>query len=178
MNEEIIIEKMSELEERIKYRFKDINRLATAMNSEKIKISAESKKHKEYTNEGLATVGDALIKLVLADYLYNKPGIKTKGNITENKKKLESNKVMRKITLKFLIDYAYNDKHFYSDKDVPEHERVVNKKHDPYVEAVAGAVFYDCGFDKAREWITEWLLPHLEKYRDESAAEDNKKKQK
>lgn len=63
-----------------------------------------------------------------------------------------------------LIEYAYNNEYFQSDNP-PKHKQVVNKKHDPYIEAIVGAVYYDASFDKTKKWIIEWLLPLLEKYR-------------
>ena len=35
-----------------------------------------------------------------------------------------------------LIDYSYNELHFYKDPQIPDHEKVVCKEHDPYVEAM------------------------------------------
>ncbi len=164
MNSEKIRSKMMELQEKIGYQFNNIDLLSTAMKSEKIEVRNVGKNHKEYTNEGLATVGDAVLKVVIADYLYEK-GVTRKGEITTKKSKLENNKNFRKImTDQKLIEYAYNNEYFQSDNP-PKHKQVVNKKHDPYIEAIVGAVYYDAGFDKTKKWIIEWLLPLLEKYR-------------
>lgn len=64
-----------------------------------------------------------------------------------------------------LIDYSYNELHFYKDPNILEHEKVVCKEHDPYVEAIVGAVYYDSNYDTTRRWILKWLLPLLEKYK-------------
>ena len=165
MNSEKIRLKMIELQGKIKYQFSDITLLANAMRSEKIDVPDEGKNHKEYTNEGLATVGDAVLKAVIADHFY-KSGVKTKGEITTKKSELENNDVMHKIIIKYgLIDYAYNDKHFHSDDNIGDHEKVADSQHDPYIEALVGAIYYDSGYDKTKEWIIGWLLPLLEKYR-------------
>ena len=164
MDGEKIRLKMTELQGKIKYQFSDINLLADAMRSEKIDVPDEGKNHKEYTNERLSIVGDAVLKAVIADLLYMS-GVKTKGEITTRKSELENNKNFRRImTDKGLIEYAYNNDYFQSDNP-PKHKQVVNKKHDPYIEAIVGAVYYDSGYDKTKEWIIEWLLPLLEKYR-------------
>ena len=60
-----------------------------------------------------------------------------------------------------LIGYAYNTKHFQSDPDAPDHEKVLNKGHDPYIEAIVGAAFDDSNFDTTKCWILEWLLSLL-----------------
>lgn len=164
MDNEKIRLKMTELQKKIGYQFSDINWLSAAMKSEKIEVRNVGKNHKEYTNEGLATVGDAVLKAVISDFLY-KDGVTRKGEITTRKSELENNKSFRKImTGKKLIEYAYNNEYFQSDNP-PKHKQVVNKKHDPYIEAIVGAVYYDAGFDKTKKWIIEWLLPLLEKYR-------------
>ena len=50
---------------------------------------------------------------------------------------------------------------FQSDAGVPDHEKAVNKGHDPYIEAIVGAVFYDSNYDTTKRWILKWLLPLL-----------------
>lgn len=163
MDKALIYQKMRELEIKIHYHFNDIAWLAKAMRSEKIE-GVGGKNHSEYTNEGLATVGDTLLKSVLADYLYRND-VQTKGEITCQKSALENNEVMHKIMIEHgLIGYAYNDKHFQADSNIPEHEKVVNKEHDPYIEAMIGAVFYDSNYDTTKRWILKWLLPLLKHF--------------
>lgn len=164
MDKAIIYAKMRELEVKIRYHFNDIAWLSKAMRSEKIEIDGEGKNHSEYTNDGLATVGDTMLKSVIADYLYRK-GVTTKGEITRQKSVLENNEVMHRIMIEYgLIGYAYNDKHFQADSNIPDHEKVVNKGHDPYIEAMVGAVFYDSNYDTTKRWILKWLLPLLEDF--------------
>ena len=156
---------MRKLEIKIDYHFNDISWLAKAMGSIKIEVSGQGKNASEYANEGLATVGDAILKFVIADYLYSIEKITTKGKITTTKSGLENNSTMHKIMREEgLIAYVYNNLHFYADKDIPEHEKVVCNKHDSYVEAIVGAVYYDSDYDTTRSWILNWLLPTLKKY--------------
>ena len=93
MDKVVVYQKMRELEVKIHYHFNDIAWLSKAMRSEKIEVFGEGKNHSEYTNDGLATIGDTVLKSVIADYLYRK-GITTKGEITQIKSKLENNEVM------------------------------------------------------------------------------------
>lgn len=165
INEEIET-KMREFAEVLKYKFNDISWLKKAMGSIKIKIEGQGKNGSEYANEGLATVGDALLKFIIVDKLFKEDNIETKGKITEIKSYLENNLTMQNLMKsEGLINYAYNNLHFYNDKDIPEHEKVVARKHDIYVEAIVGAIFYDSDYDTARKWILERMLPLLEKYK-------------
>ena len=151
--------KMEELSKKIECEFKDISLLKKAMDSTKIQ------EKKEHSNQCLATVGDAVLKLLISDYLFYIDKISTKGELTEKKKELENNKVLYKIvTNEEIINFAFNDKHFYS-KENPQHEKVALSKHDSYLEAIIGAIFYDGGFEKTKIWFENWLYPILEKYK-------------
>ena len=155
---------MRELELKIHYHFNDINWLSKAVKSVLIDLPGEGKNHKEYSNEGLTTVGDTILKSVIADKLYRE-GLKTKGKITAKKSDIENNASMHKMMIEEgLIDYSYNELHFYKDSNIPDHEKVVCKEHNPYVEAIIGAVFYDSNYDTTKRWILKWLLPTLNKY--------------
>ena len=151
--------KMEELSKKIEYEFKDISLLKKAMDSTKIQ------EKKEHSNQCLATVGDAVLKILISDYLFYIDKISTKGELTEKKKELENNKVLYKIvTNEEIINFAFNDKHFYS-KENPQHEKVALSKHDSYLEPIIGAIFYDGGFEKTKIWFENWLYPILEKYK-------------
>ena len=116
MDEKRIEKEMRELELKIHYHFNDISWLAEAMGSIKIEVPGQGKNGSEYSNEGLATVGDAMLKSVIADYLYRTKNIRTKGGITTAKSDLENNTTMHRLMLgEGLISYSYNDLHFYKD---------------------------------------------------------------
>ena len=164
MDDKRIEKEMRELESKLNYQFKDISWLSKAMASIKIYVEGEGDNHSEYSNERLATVGDAILDFVIADVFYNNQ-IKTKGEITIKRSKLVNNRVMHQVMIKEgFINYAYNNLHFYKDKAIPKHEKVVSKKHDPYLEAITAAIYYDSDYAIVRKWIIEALVPLLEKY--------------
>lgn len=164
---ELIKENMLELGEKIKYHFKDISLLARAMGAIKIEISDQGKNNKEYANSVLATLGDAILKAVLTDILYRSYGIQTKGQLTAKKSEVEKSSVLHNImNREKLIDYAFNEKHFYKDTEIPDNEKVVNNNHDQYIEAIVAAIYYDSNYDTVKEWISEWLFPLLNKYKE------------
>lgn len=156
---------VSILEEKIL--FKDISLLARAMGTIKIPIPDQGKNNKEYANSGLATLGDAILKAVLTDILYRSYGIQTKGQLTAKKSEVEKSSVLHNImNREKLIDYAFNEKHFYKDTEIPDNEKVVNNNHDQYIEAIVAAIYYDSNYDKVKEWISKWLFPLLVKYKE------------
>lgn len=157
-----IIVEMHKLEKKLKYKFNNIYYLSKAMCA--IKLGKKSRNN-SYQNDGLAVVGDALIKFVLSDKIYRVDNIDNKGKITTIKKNLESNSTFNEVIKKEKwIDHAYNELHFSCEPNIPVHEQVVNKKHSPYLEAIAGAIYYDSDFETVKKWILEQLLPLLEKY--------------
>ena len=63
------------------------------------------------------------------------------------------------ITLVFcyakIYEFAYNDKYFYGES--PEEDKVSNKKHNSYVEAIIGAIYKDKGIEYTKEWVIDFL---------------------
>lgn len=113
----------------------------------------------------LVGVDIQVINEELSRLLSEDKGVTTKGEITRQKSVLENNEVMHRIMIEYgLIGYAYNDKHFQADSNIPDHEKVVNKGHDPYIEAMVGAVFYDSNYDTTKRWILKRLLPLLAQF--------------
>ena len=168
MDQSRIDVKMHELEKKLEYKFKDISLLAEAMKSQKLKkLPEDGNNQKEYSNESLAFLGDTIIKFLIAEFLYDEAGEdKRKGKMTKQKARLENNKIFHRImTEEKLISYSYHDKHFTMDNP-PNHEKVVAKKHDPYIEAIAAAIYKDGGWDAVTTWFKEWLLPRLVHYQD------------
>lgn len=88
-----------ELEEK-NYVFNNISWLSKDMGSFKNNLPNQGKNASEYANEGLATVGDAILKCVLANHIYIENKITTKGEIARIKCNLEKNAIMHELMLK------------------------------------------------------------------------------
>ena len=150
---EKINSKMKELEEILDYKFNNIELLAEAMCSIRLKSHNESKNHREYSNEKLAMVGDAILNAVVVDKLYLDK-LKTKEEISNLKTKIINNNLLHDLLFEYcIINYAFNSLHFYDDLNIYGNEQVVSKKHDAYMEAIIGAIYYDAGFDQAKIWV-------------------------
>ena len=163
VNEKRIIEKMQQLQNHLKISFDDIEWLAKAMNSTPLPKLPGDGKHKDpdCKNTALATVGDAILKAILSDYFFSSNREARKGEITKNKEKLEKNTVLYKVMERFdLKQYTYNDYAFFTDPQ-EDHKKVGDSKHNQYIEAIVAAIYYDQGFDKAKEWVLDYLLPKL-----------------
>ena len=163
MDEIRIIEEMQKLEKHIGIKFNEINWLAKAMNSTRLPKLSSDGKHKvpDCKNTALATVGDAILKAILSDHFFQSNCEARKGQITENRKKLENNNVLYEVMERFdLKRYTYNDYAFFTDIQ-KGHQKVGDSKHNQYIEAIVAAIYYDQGFDKAKDWVLDYLLPKL-----------------
>ena len=166
MDQSLIEKEMHELETKLEYNFRDISLLAEAMKSQKLeKLPGDGDNQKEYSNEALAFLGDTIIKFLIAEYLYGDGNNKRKGAMTDKKSELENNCIFHTImTEEGLILYSYHDKYFHMDNP-SDHLKVATKGHDPYIEAVAAAIYKDGGWEAVTSWFKNWLLPRLEKYK-------------
>lgn len=171
MEQKYIEDKMHELEKIINYKFNDINLLCEAMNATKIKYENAGKNNETYVNEGLALVGDTILKFVLADKIFTEE-TKIKGKITKSKENLENNHNLFNISnylgIQFYLYNKYNEKvHFYGEANANQNELVhFDDDHDAGIEAIIAAIYYDSSFDNVKHWILYFLYPLLKKYSD------------
>ena len=155
LTQDRIITEMHKLEKILGYEFKKIDWLAEAMKSEKIDSN-------NYSNERLAFLGDTLIKFLIAEKLYKSKN-QVKGDMTKAKAALENNDTFHKVAEEDILKYAYNDDGFAMDKTPPH--KAVRTTHDPYIEAIAAAIYLDRGWRGVRKWFNHWLYPRLEKHK-------------
>ena len=159
MDQERIYKEMHELEGIIGYTFNNIQHLADAMNATKCNNPNRSKNNDEHMNHSLATVGDAILKAINAELLFQEG--KNRGDITIQKSEKENNDVLFEIANKSgITQFAYHQTHFLKDNP-PKEALVSNSKHNQYIEAIIGAIFHDGGFDSAFKWVSNWLITIL-----------------
>ena len=150
-----IEEKMKELAHMLDYEYCDISWLKRSMYAKKIeKKGDDGKNRKNYENDALATLGDSILKFILTEYFFDK--VQDKKYITDEKKKIEDNDTLFKLSNQLKIyEFAYNDKYFYGES--PKEDKVSNKKHNSYIEAIIGAIYKDKGFAYTKEWVIKLL---------------------
>lgn len=154
MEKDFIIRKMKKLAQSISYNQTDISYLKKAMYRQLIhNDSDDGKNRKNYTNDSIATLGDAILKFILTEYWFNKDF--DKFQITKKKEVLEKNETLFKLCDdNGIFEYAYNDDNFFND--APQDNKVPHSKHDPYIEAIIGAIYLDRGINYCRQWIIEF----------------------
>lgn len=123
----------------------------------------------DHANEGLALVGDTILKFVLADKIFTEE-TKIKGEITKSKEKLENNHNLFNVSsnskIQFYLYNKYNEKAlFYGEPNASQNELVhLDEGHDASIEAIIAAIYYDSSFDDVKNWILYFLYPLLKKY--------------
>lgn len=75
---------------------------------------------------------------------------------------IEANDSYHKITLDTGIwKYAYNNEYF-AKGNPPDHKKLPNSAHNPYIEKIAAVICFQSGFDELKEWALNWLLPKID----------------
>ena len=145
---------MTNLAKLISYPSEDIGKLAIAMRATPVGDD-------QFYLSGYETIGDAMLKGIISEYLFAR-GKTSKAEITKTKQPIEANDSYHKVTLDTGIwMYAYNDEYFAKDNP-PDHKKLPNSTHDPYIERIAAAIYFQSGFDELKKWVLKWLLPKID----------------
>ena len=159
INKKSIKTQMQKLANLLSYKYKNITWLAKAMYAKKI----DNKNEPDYYNSSLATLGDTVLKCILAEILFDQN--KTKQEITLQKSEKECNKKLHEIDVKLKIyTFAYNDQFWFEEAIEAvklSHTMPVyllpNKKHELYLEAIIGAIYKDKGINYCKKWYFNFL---------------------
>jgi ribonuclease III len=120
-----------------------------------------------------STLGDAVLKTGMILFLMEK-GIQSKGQITQEKERLEDNptlaKVARRLRLKKYIRLGRGEKGLWRDGE----ETILSDT----MEALIGAIFLDsdAGFGVVKQCIEAWFEPELKRVKKENMEEKTKKR--
>ena len=151
LSKKLIQTRMQELAKRLDYDYRDISHLSSAM------FCKQQERYNNYTNDAMATLGDTVLKLVLAEHFFDK-GM-DKDEITKRKILLEKNSTLKDICDKVgVYHYAYNEQ-FFAD-DAPLGQRLPYSDHDFYLEAIVAAIYKDRGLEYVRGWILRFWPKH------------------
>lgn len=109
-------------------------------------------KNKNESNERLEYLGDAVLNLIVAEYLFKKYPFKDEGFLTKIRSKIVSrdslNDLGRKVGLKELINF----------KNVDEFSKNYKSIFGDALEAIIGAVYLDVGFEYCQEYIVKNII--------------------
>jgi len=140
------------IEETLGYTFKNKYYLDRAL-TRKAYANEQKQQNKECEDQEIyRTLGDAVLKLVLVDYLI-KSGCDTRDDITGKKKNLEREEgladISRKLGVGDVIKLGVGEK----KQKANEEPKVLAET----LEALIAAIYLDGGYDAASETIRKWF---------------------
>ncbi len=110
-------------------------------------------------NERLEFLGDAVLELVVTDYLYKKYGTQTEGELTSYRAALVNAVIIGEIAAGLMMnDYLLLSRGEAKDNGKARQYILANT-----YEAFVGAVYLDQGYAVAEKFIAETLFPRVEK---------------
>jgi ribonuclease III len=150
------MQKYSNLESKIKIKFKDKELLNTVFVHKS--YLNEHKNEKIEDNERLEFLGDAVLELVTTEYLYNKFPNKQEGELTSWRAAL-----VRGLHLANIAQYLELGAYLFLSRG----EEKSGGREKGYIlantiEALIGAIYLDRGFKPAKEFISKFILTDLE----------------
>jgi len=148
----ILTEKLSRLEKLIGYKIKDptfyIKALTHRSYSEFIEFNLRS-------NERLEFLGDAVLNLVIAEYLFKGFPNEDEGFLTKTRSQLVNRVALTNAAARInLMDYMLVSASFHSNNNSKGLQSIISNA----LEALIGAIYLDMGLNKARKFIEKIIL--------------------
>lgn len=147
-------EKVSGLEAKISLRFKNKDLLLQAL-THRSYLNENPKWHLDH-NERLEFLGDAVLELIVTEYLYNNyPN--PEGEMTNWRAALVNANILSQISNEFgLNDFVLLSRGEARDTGRARQYILANA-----IEAVIGAIYLDQGYESARDFISRFILKEL-----------------
>jgi ribonuclease III len=143
---------LSRLEKSLGYSFRDLNLLETAL-SHLSYINGSGRKDTE-SNERLEFLGDAVLDMIVAEYLYTRFLAYREGELTRIKSSIVSREALAQQASRLnLEDYI-----LYSKESVRGRQRGINTIISNSLEAIIGAIYIDGGFGAVKKFIRSRIL--------------------
>ena len=123
-------------------------------------------------NERLEFLGDAVLELIVTDFLYAKYPHHNEGDMTSFRSALVNSNTLSEVALKLsLNDYLKLSKGEAKETEISRARMSILA--DTY-EALLGAMYIDIGYDTCRKWVTKTLLINTDEIVSEGSYKDSK----
>ena len=143
---------LTQLEERLGYRFKNRQLLSTALTHSSY---ANESKGRAECNERLEFLGDSVLGFVVADYLFRNHPEMPEGNLTKTRAAL----VCEKALSGFATQIGLGDFLLLSNGEKHSGGRTRPSILADAFEAVIAAIYLDSGIEQARKFILRFVVP-------------------
>ncbi len=143
-----------ELEERLGYRFKNHQYLTTALTHSSYANEAKGGGH---SNERLEFLGDSVLGVVVADYLFKNCPNLPEGDLTKNRASLVCEKSLCGFSRQLGVGNFLLLSHGEQNSGGRERSSILA---DAF-EAIIAAIYMDGGMEEARKFILRFIIPTL-----------------
>lgn len=110
-------------------------------------------------NERLEFLGDAVLEIVVTEYLYHKYPETPEGDLTNWRASLVNAKMLAHVASEMKIEgFLYLSKGESKDKDSKARQYILANA----IEAIIGSIYLDQGIAEAGKFIHKWILFRLE----------------
>ncbi len=147
---------LKSLERRIGYVFKDINLLKKSLIHRS--FGNENKKYKNINNERLELLGDAVLDLIVAEYLYRNHANYTEGDLAKIKSMAVSEPILAKISRKLSLGEFL----LLSRGELLTGGKDRSSILGDLFEAILGAIYLDSDYDTVRSVALCHLKHHID----------------
>ena len=147
---------MKELEAKLGYEFKNKDLLNTALTHSS--YANENKRQNIVNNERLEFLGDSVLGMTVADYLYRTREDMPEGQMTKLRAELVCEKSLASVAEKLDLGQYILLGHGEEQGGGRERHSIIADA----VEAVIAAIYLDGGYDKASEFIHRFILEPME----------------
>src|SRR5574344_195065 len=147
--------------------FNDLNMLDLAFHHRS--FSNENEEHRRYNNERLEFLGDSVLGLATAAFLYEDMMDNPEGDLA----KIKSNVVSEQTLAPIAKNKMHIDKYLVLGKG----EEISGGREQKAiladaVEAVIGALYLDSGYDAAEKLVLELIVPEIRKVQQDKGSKD------
>ncbi len=150
---------LSELERAIGYEFKDPALLGRALTTKSYSNEMRHINPECEDQDGLRTLGDAVLKTVLCDHLMTM-GYSTKGEITEVKSTLENGVFLAQIGKRFHLEDNIRVGKGSTEQKHQEEPHVLSET----IEALVAAIYLDRNYESAKSAVVKWYEPYWARF--------------
>ncbi|HBB43642.1 MAG TPA: ribonuclease III [Treponema sp.] len=134
-------------------------------------FSNENEEHHRYNNERLEFLGDSVLGLATADFLYEDMMDNPEGDLA----RIKANVVSENSLAPIARNIMQIDRYIVLGKgEEMSGGRQKNAILADAVEAVIGALYLDSGFEKARDFVLRLIVPEIRKVQDDKGNKDYK----
>lgn len=148
--------KLSELEKKIGYRFRDFSNLEHAMRHSS--FCNEQKMNRLMNNERLEFLGDAVLELVTSEFLFTNYPTMPEGEATRKRASMVCEQTLALCAKEIdLGSYLYLGK---GEERTGGRDRA--SVTSDALEALIGAIYLDGGFTNAKEFVERFILTDIE----------------